>query len=250
MTRLLIIGGTDSSGGAGLTRDTATARLFGFDVAPVVTAVTAQSNDAVLQCQMMPEALVAAQIGAALADGLPAAVKIGMLGTEAIAGTVAESLSRCTAPVILDPVLRASSGAALLAGALPHRLLARADLVTPNLIEAAALSALPVAGHDEDIATQARRIMAMGARAVLIKGGHAAGQMASDHLFEASDMQVFSAPRQAATMRGTGCTLATVIACLLARGSTLAQACLMAKAHVAARLGAAAVTGMSPARRH
>ena len=236
MKKIMIIGGTDSSGGAGLTRDTSTARSLGFDVMPVVTAVTAQTNARVRGAKVMPADFVAMQIEAALAADDPAAIKIGMLGTGEIAKTVARAISDLSIPVVIDPVLKSSSGGQLMSGQLPRQLLSRACLVTPNLPEAAALADRPMAATDDQIAAQAEWFLAEGARAVLIKGGHAKGDTAIDHLFEPFGKHVFRAPRLETSMRGTGCALATAIACALAEGRDLPLACQQAKAFVHGKL--------------
>ncbi|MDO6797853.1 bifunctional hydroxymethylpyrimidine kinase/phosphomethylpyrimidine kinase [Shimia thalassica] len=228
MTQIMIIGGTDSSGGAGLTRDTATAHALGVSVLPVVTAVTAQTDRAVVDMALMPPDLIAAQISAGFAGGGPSCVKIGMLGTRAIALVVAEALADCRVPVVHDPVLASTSGKSLLAGVLPEVLIERADLITPNLVEAARLTGKDDAG----ISDQARAFLDRGAGAVLIKGGHGQGRDAVDHLFDQQRHYTFTAPRLAKGKRGTGCTLATAIACLLAQGKALDVACGEAKSFV------------------
>ncbi|WP_282158392.1 bifunctional hydroxymethylpyrimidine kinase/phosphomethylpyrimidine kinase [Shimia thalassica] len=228
MTQIMIIGGTDSSGGAGLTRDTATAHALGVSVLPVVTAVTAQTDRAVVDMALMPPDLIAAQISAGFAGGRPSRVKIGMLGTRAIALVVAEALADCRVPVVLDPVLASTSGKSLLAGMLPEALIERADLITPNLVEAARLTGKGDAG----ISDQASALLDRGAGAVLIKGGHGQGRDAVDHLFDQQGHYTFTAPRLAKGKRGTGCTLATAIACSLAQGKALDVACGEAKSFV------------------
>lgn len=229
MSAILIIGGTDSSGGAGLSRDARIAHALGHEVMPIVTAVTAQSDDRMYLAQAMPGDLVALQIRAALATRPPAAIKIGMLGNPDIADTVAAALSDVPCPVVIDPVLRSSSGAELMSGAMPAALLALARVITPNLPEAAALSGLPLAQSDSQIAAQAGWFLARGAHSVLIKGGHADGSVATDHLFQNDQQHRFHAPRLAVTRRGTGCALATAIACHLAEGCDLPVACEKAK---------------------
>ncbi|MFW2543177.1 bifunctional hydroxymethylpyrimidine kinase/phosphomethylpyrimidine kinase [Primorskyibacter sp. 2E107] len=234
MRTILTIGGTDSSGGAGLSRDAFVARAMGFDVQPIVTAVTAQSHAGVFAVEVMPPDLVRAQISAALEAQAPSAVKIGMLGSGAIAAAVAVALADLRAPVVLDPVLRSSSGGTLMAGALPCALLALSRVITPNLPEAAALSGGGAARGDAQIARQANWFLARGAQAVLIKGGHACGARASDHLFDpgGAGRQVFHAARLGVQRRGTGCALATAIACGLADTDCLSVACQAAKGFV------------------
>lgn len=226
---VLIVAGTDSSGGAGLLRDIAVARDLQCHARCAVTAVTAQTDRAVTTSQPMPAALVAAQLVAALADRPPGAIKIGMLATAEIVMTVADALKGCDVPVVVDPVLAASSGTALLTpdgvDALTHHLLPQCTLITPNLSEAAALCD----PADDTPARQADRLRRLGAQAVLIKGGHGQGHLSTDTLFAGEGQQAFSAPRLAVTRRGTGCTLSTAIACYLASGRDLRQACDAAK---------------------
>ena len=229
MSRVMIIAGTDSSGGAGLARDTIVAGMLGFQVSPVVTAVTAQTNSTVTKIALMAPDMVVAQIKAALECAAPQAIKIGMLGSQRIAEAVAETLALRPAPIVLDPVIRSSSGTRLLSGELPAGLGALADLVTPNLPEAAILTGRNTAQSDAEIARQARILMARGIRAVLIKGGHGRGTTSVDHLFDDTGHEQYSAPMLSTGKRGTGCTLATAIACYLAQGQNLSSACHLAK---------------------
>lgn len=234
--KVMIIAGTDSSGGAGLTRDTAVANAMGLEVLPVVTSVTVQTDIVVREVHTLPEEFVAKQIEAALDSGPIHAVKIGMLGTVEIAEQVANALASITAPIVLDPVLRSSSGKILLSGRLPQRLISQADVVLPNLAEAAVLTSTPMATEVREIANQAKILINHGAQAVLIKGGHGREDICTDHLFRAFGHQHFDGPRLTIEKRGTGCTLATAIACCLASGQNLAQACEQAKAFVSAWL--------------
>lgn len=221
MTMILAIGGTDSSGGAGLTRDTAMAAELGVSVRPVVTAVTVQTNEAVLAVHPCPAQGVADQARAALATlPRPGAVKIGMLGSAAVAEAVEAALP-AGLPIVLDPVLKASSGGTLMAADGFGALLRRAALVTPNLAELELLS-----GVQGSLETQAAALLAQGVQAVLVKGGHGTGAESIDLLLTADHAPVpFAAPRLAVSRRGTGCSLATAIACHLARGASLQAAC-------------------------
>ncbi|WP_372884834.1 hydroxymethylpyrimidine/phosphomethylpyrimidine kinase [Shimia sp.] len=232
MTAVLLIGGTDSSGGAGLTRDAATAHELGCIAKPVVTAVTAQTDRAVGEIHEVPAPVIAAQIAAAFDHTPPYAVKIGMVASAPAAAAIAAALRARAVTVILDPVLRASSGGALAAREFLAPLIAIADLVTPNLDEAAALSRLPVARSPADLERQAAALCGQGAGAVLIKGGHGQGPDCCDHLFDGAGQQVFCLPRLAQGRRGTGCTLATALACEIARGQELGAACARAKRYV------------------
>ena len=238
MTAVLVIAGSDSSGGAGLTRDVCTLSELGIGALCAVTAVTAQSDSEVIAVHPLPHELVRAQIAAALATGRVRAIKIGMLATRATVCAVAESLRAHQAlPLVLDPVLAASCGGALLdsAGivALRELLLPRASLLTPNIPEAAALLAAPLARSEEELLRQGEALLALGARAVLLKGGHGSGAEATDLLVSALEpLRRFHALRMAATRRGTGCTLASAIAAGLATDLTLDEACARAKRYV------------------
>ncbi|HEY0766565.1 MAG TPA: bifunctional hydroxymethylpyrimidine kinase/phosphomethylpyrimidine kinase [Steroidobacteraceae bacterium] len=238
MTAVLVIAGADSSGGAGLARDVRTLAGFGTRVVCAVTAVTAQSDSRVTAVHPVPPHIVRAQIAAAFATTRVGAIKIGMLGTRAIALAVAASIPpREQVPIVLDPVLVSSSGGALLdAGgreALRENLVPRATLVTPNIAEAAALLGTEPASTEEELLRQARALLALGAAAVLIKGGHGSGSEAVDLLLSgAQPLRRLTAPRTAKTQRGTGCALASGIAAGLAAGLDLADACARAKHHV------------------
>ena len=237
MSAVLVIAGVDSSGGAGLARDLRTLEQLGAQGLCAVTAVTVQSDTLLIACQLMPPQLVSAAIGAALESGRVAAVKIGMLGSAAIVHAVAAALPPgLGAPIVLDPVLASSAGGSLLdAGgqaALIEWLLPRATLLTPNLPEAAALLGTQVAVGEAALLQQAQQMRALGARAVLMKGGHAAGAQASDYLVSAADTQCLATALRAGRRRGTGCALAAAIAAGLAARLPLSEACRRAKDHV------------------
>lgn len=228
MTVILAAGGTDSSGGAGLTRDAAMAAALDVMLRPVVTAVTAQTDHAVEAVYPAAPEEVAAQAQAALATSpAPRAVKIGMLGSPALAAALAKVLPP-EIPLVLDPVLKASSGGVLMLADGFGGLLQSAALITPNLPELAALS-----GCGGSVEAQAAVLIANGVQAVLVKGGHAEGRDCTDLLFTAaSGEHAFAAPRLAVPRRGTGCSLATAIACQLAQGAALPEACRAGKAAV------------------
>jgi hydroxymethylpyrimidine/phosphomethylpyrimidine kinase len=172
---------------------------------------------------------------AAVTHGAPAAIKIGMLANAAIVRAVAAALP-AGVPVVLDPVLAASSGGELLdaegRAELP-RLLPRVTLLTPNIPEAARLLGLAEACDEEAQLAQARALLALGSAAVLLKGGHAPGAEAVDLLVTSTHaVQRLSAPRRPGTRRGTGCALSAAIAAYLAHGLTLAEACARGKHYV------------------
>ena len=238
MSAVLVIAGSDSSGGAGLARDLHTLAAFRTQALCAVTAVTVQSDSRVIAVHPLAPETVRAQIESALATGRVGAIKIGMLGTGAIARAVAACLPpREQIPMVLDPVLASSSGAALLdAGgreALREGLVPRATLVTPNIPEAAALLGTQPATTEEELLRQAHAWLALGASAVLIKGGHGSTNEAVDLLVSAGGSpRRLIAARSARTHRGTGCALASGIAAGLAAGLELGEACARAKRHV------------------
>lgn len=235
---VLIVAGTDSSGGAGLSRDVETVAAFGLRANVAVTAVTVQTDEAVERIEQMPPELIAAQMRAALAGSSVAAVKIGMLGTAAAIEAVASVLANYPqVPMVLDPVLASTSGRALLDSdaidMLKHRLMPFSRLVTPNLPELALLAEQPHASSDLEIFHQAEILLETGVQAVLVKGGHATGEKSTDLLVRPGLAPMrFDAPRVEATMRGTGCMLASAIAAHLARGETLETSVHMAKHYV------------------
>jgi hydroxymethylpyrimidine/phosphomethylpyrimidine kinase len=238
MPRLLVIAGSDSSAGAGLQADLKTAQAFGVYAQTVVTAVTAQDTGGVRAVEVMPPKLVRAQIEAALNDIGADAIKIGMLGNAAVAEAVADAVEGCDLPLVLDPVLVSTSGAGLLDAAgveiLKSRLLPRATLLTPNLPEVQALvGVLPDSDHAIRNALQAFALL--GCPHVLFKGGHGEGQTVRDVLADGTcgDLIPFVAPRQGTRhTHGTGCTLATAIACGLAEKLSLPEAVSRAQAFV------------------
>ena len=243
---VLVIAGSDSSGGAGIVRDLQV--LADLDCAALcaITAVTAQTHGRLLSVHHVPPEAVRTQIRAALESANIGAIKIGMLGTSATVSAVADSLPRDgTLPIVLDPVLLSSSGGVLLdeqgRAEMRTRLFPLATVLTPNIPEAASLCGTPPAASREALLAQAESLLATGARAVLLKGGHAAGAEAADLLLSAhAAPQWLSSPRLDARCRGTGCALASAIAAALANGATVAQACAGAKRHVLSMLSAKA----------
>lgn len=247
--RVLIVAGTDSSGGAGIVRDVETVTAFELKASVAVTAVTAQSDRRVTAVLPMEPRLVAAQMEAALEDGEVRAVKIGMLANAGIVAAVADVLElHPDLPVVLDPVLASTSGKALLepegVRLMIQRLLSSATLVTPNLPELALLTGLPATGLDTGTATE--RLLMLGVRAALIKGGHADDVVhapaLSSNVGICSDLLVrprhaakaFETPRHPGTLRGTGCMLASAIGCGLAEGQSLEASVRAAKDYVSA----------------
>jgi hydroxymethylpyrimidine/phosphomethylpyrimidine kinase len=246
----LTIAGSDSGGGAGIQADLKTFAALGVHGASAVTALTAQNTQGVRSIHVAPPAIVRAQIEAVLEDFDVRAIKIGMLGSVEVAEAVAETLARSLPPqggkglapfVVYDPVMVASSGDPLagagFVAAVRARLLPLVDCLTPNLAEAAALSGAPLAKTEREMAEQGRALLALGPRAVLMKGGHLAGDEAVDLLVTAEGVRRFAAPRLAsANLHGTGCTLSSAIAGHIALGADLAAAVAAAKDFVRAAI--------------
>jgi hydroxymethylpyrimidine/phosphomethylpyrimidine kinase len=242
----LTIAGSDSSGGAGIQADLRTFAAFGVQGASAITALTAQDACAVRGIVEVPEAFVVLQATSALASMPVRAIKTGMLANAAIVEAVATMLAaRDGAPLVVDPVLRATSGTRLLAedalDALRGRLVPLAAVLTPNLPEAAALlgeeATEAPAWDSARQAEVARALLELGPAAVLLKGGHAHGNMAADVLVSARGLCWLEAPRlDVACLRGTGCTLSAALAAGLALGHSLEDAARGAKAYVTAAL--------------
>jgi len=237
------IAGSDSSGGAGIEADLKTFSALGVYGAAVVTAVTAQNTHGVLGVHNVPPGFIAAQIDAVFTDLDIGAVKIGMLPNGAAIDVVAAALDRHRPRnVVLDPVMIASSGERLLRADVGRlrSLLSRVLLVTPNLPEAAALLGDVPARDDREMRAQAEKLLAQGAAAVLIKGGHRGGAESVDFLVKPGHCLRLAAPRVATkNTHGTGCTLSSAIAAGLAKGLPLEVAAQQAKAYVSAALAAA-----------
>jgi hydroxymethylpyrimidine/phosphomethylpyrimidine kinase len=254
VSHVLLVAGLDPTAGAGLAADLEALARLGVGGWPVAAAITAQGPAGVRGWSPVPEAMVLAQIEALLEGGeRPRAVKTGMLGTASLAAALCDRL--CAAdlrrvPLVLDPVLLASAGTALLdcGGAPPGEalepLLSRARLATPNLPELAALTGLPV--EDDEAAIRAAR--ALPSRAVLVKGGHRDGAPV-DLLVEGRRVTRFTGRRRRGTRRGTGCRLASAVAGLLARGATLEEAVRGAKRLVERYLDAASPAPRAAPRR-
>ena len=243
MTAIAVsIAGSDSGCGAGIQADLKTFAAHGVYGATVITALTAQNTQAVTAIRDVPADFIAAQIDAVFSDLDVGAVKIGMLLRAASIGAVARGLVRHKANnIVLDPVMIATSGERLLAadavGTLRRMLIPRALLVTPNLPEAAALTGASLARNEQEMEAQAREILSLGARHVLIKGGHGNGDESVDLLIGQGEVVRLSAQRIATTnTHGTGCTLSSAIAAGLAKGHDLISATQDAKAYVTAAI--------------
>ena len=230
----LTIAGSDSGGGAGIQADIKTFSALGVYATSVITAVTAQNTRAVITVLAVPSEIVVAQIKAVLDDIDIHAVKIGMIANAEIIAAVFEALANFKGPIVLDPVMVAKSGDALLdessVSALIQHLIPRADVLTPNLPEAAKLLGRPMASSIEETLSQGRALCALGAAAVLMKGGHAKGDICTDILVTPENTWRFEAPRIATrNTHGTGCTLSSAIAAELAKGATIPDA--VSRAH-------------------
>jgi hydroxymethylpyrimidine/phosphomethylpyrimidine kinase len=238
------IAGSDSSGGAGIQADLKTFSALGVYGASVIAALTAQNTTGVSAIHDVPEDFIVAQIDAVFCDLDVGAVKIGMLSQPATIKVVADGLARYRQDkIVLDPVMIAASGDRLLApeaiDVLRNVLLPRALVVTPNLPEAAALLETAPAENETQMQEQGERLLALGARAVLIKGGHGSGAESVDFLIESNAVVRLAAERVATeNTHGTGCTLSSAIAAGLAKGLDLGTAVREAKAYVTAAIAA------------
>lgn len=238
----LTIAGSDPSGGAGLQADLKTFSALGVYGASIVTALTAQNTRGVTGVFPVPAAFIARQAEALALDLSICAVKTGMLGDAATVGTVAGILMvHDFGPLVVDPVMVATSGDVLLAPeaitALREKLVPLAALITPNLHEAAMLLDVPVATSLDDMKDQGRRLLELNAGAVLVKGGHQTGDLSIDVLVTPTDVIELAAPRiNTPNTHGTGCTLSSAIAAHLAEGAALADAVRGAKAYLSAAL--------------
>jgi hydroxymethylpyrimidine/phosphomethylpyrimidine kinase len=241
----LTIAGSDSSGGAGIQADLKTFAALGVYGASVITALTAQNTRGVSGIHTVPSAFVTAQIDAVFGDLDVKAVKIGMVAQAETIDAIAAALARWKpSQVVLDPVMLATSGDRLLSAdavaGLRSKLIPRAALITPNLPEAAALLDEPVASDEATIASQGKRLLALGCPAVLFKGGHGEGAESIDYLFSADGTIALPAPRiLTGNTHGTGCSLSSAIAAGLAKGEPLETAVRNAKAFISAAIAAA-----------
>ena len=243
--RVLVIAGSDSGGGAGIQADIKTITAFGAYAATAVTALTAQDTLGVHAVHMVPPDFVGRQIAVVLDDIGADVLKTGMLGDAATIEVVCDTLARHARgiPLVVDPVMVASTGARLLSpgalAALKRSLLPMTHLITPNLLEAEALAGMSIL----DVAAMHHAAVAMltlGVPAVLLKGGHLPGDQVVDLLATVDGIEEFSAPRIVSRhTHGTGCTLASGIAAALAQGLGLRDAVIRAREFVRAAIAAA-----------
>jgi hydroxymethylpyrimidine/phosphomethylpyrimidine kinase len=251
----LTIAGSDPSGGAGIQADLKTFHQFGVYGAAAITLVTVQNTVCVDRVECLDPELVRAQIRAVLDDIPPQAAKTGALGSHKIVEAVADEAAEFGCPLVVDPVMISKHGLPLVAeeakAALVHHLIPWAFLLTPNLPEAVTLTGIEIV-EIEDMRRAARSLAAMGARAVLIKGGHLAGD-AVDLLWTRQGCREFSAPRiETQHTHGTGCTYSAAITAELARGAPLETAVERAKAFIteAIRTNPGLGRGCGPVNHH
>ncbi|WP_225781415.1 bifunctional hydroxymethylpyrimidine kinase/phosphomethylpyrimidine kinase [Xenophilus sp. Marseille-Q4582] len=244
--RVLSVAGSDSGGGAGIQADLKTFAALGCYGMTAITALTAQNTQGVRGIHAVPPDFLRAQLQAVIEDIGVDAVKLGMLHAPEVVGVVADAIAQYRLDrVVLDPVMVATSGDRLIAEEtvqeLVRELFPRVALITPNLDEAALLVGHPIADADA-LDGAADELLALGARAVLLKGGHLPGDEVVDLLATADGQrQRFSAPRiHSRNLHGTGCTLSSAIACGLAQGLALAPAVEQARAYIRGAMQAGA----------
>ncbi|MCH2505368.1 MAG: bifunctional hydroxymethylpyrimidine kinase/phosphomethylpyrimidine kinase [Dehalococcoidia bacterium] len=234
--KAMTIAGSDSGGGAGVQADLKTFAALGVYGASTLTAITAQNTVAVTAVHDIPTDVITAQIDAVLTDIGADAVKTGMLSSSDIIECVCEALEvHGVQRLVVDPVMIAKSGDALLRedaiGSLRTRLLPLAMVVTPNIPEAEALTETTIVS-DADVRRAAEAIVGMGARSVVVKGGHREGP-ATDLFYDGKEFKEFTAPRfDTVNTHGTGCTFASAVAAGLARGMVVTDAVALAKDYV------------------
>lgn len=236
--RVLVVAGSDSSGGAGIQADIKTITAFGAYAMTAITALTAQSTEGVFGIVAVAPDFVGQQMKLALGDIGADCIKLGMLHSAAAIDAVADALEQGAEgiPTVIDPVMVAKGGSRLLEPQaierFKQRLLPGATLVTPNIPEAEALTGLILNSLDLR-RTAARRLLDMGAQAVLLKGGHAQDDPVIDLLVTPTVVQSFASPRlRTGQTHGTGCTLASAIAALLAQRQPLDRAVALARSYV------------------
>jgi hydroxymethylpyrimidine/phosphomethylpyrimidine kinase len=247
---LLTIAGFDPSCGAGTAADLKTFAAHGCYGVAAITALTVQNTQGVEDVQNTPSAMLRAQLESLAKDSEIAAIKIGMLGNRGNAAVVAEFLdANKVVHVVHDPVMRASSGTELLDSGgvkfLIAELLKRCSVITPNVPEAEILTGIKIKDV-ADMEAAARKIVEMGARAVIVKGGHM--ERAVDVLFDGTEIVQLAGDRvKEESLHGTGCTFAAAIAAQLASGRALREAAMLAKAYVTKAIEKSYATGKGPA---
>lgn len=245
LPNVLTIAGSDSGGGAGIQADMKSISANGAYAASVLTALTAQNTLGMTAIHDVPISFITAQMDAVYGDLSIAATKIGMLSQAPVIETVADGLRRHQVPnIVLDPVMVSTNGDLLLAqdavAALIRDLVPLADVITPNLHEAAVLIGTDIATSRNDMVEQARLLLTLGAKAVLLKGGHF-DDAAADDFFASQTQEIWLRAERVATSNshGTGCTLSSAIAAHLAHGADMLTAAEAAKAYLTRALAAA-----------
>lgn len=236
--RVLIIAGSDSGGGAGIQADIKTVTALGGYAATAITALTAQNTMGVHGIHEVPPAFVGQQIEVVLGDIGADAIKTGMLHRTDVLGAVTTALSRAApdVPLVVDPVMVAKGGASLLdedaRAVVRDRLIPRATVLTPNIPEAEILAGMTI-GDETAMAAAGEKLLALGPRAVLMKGGHLPGEEVFDLLLTDAGIERFTSPRiESRHTHGTGCTLASALACGLAQGLPVGEAVERARGYV------------------
>lgn len=236
--RVLIIAGSDPSGGAGVQADIKTVTALGGYASAAITALTVQNTKGVMAVHGVAPAIIAAQIAAVLDDIGADAIKIGMIGDRAAGVAIADAIAfHATAiPVVVDPVLAATSGDALAGDGVAALLLERfaplAAVITPNADEARALTGLTIETAS-DLVAAGETLMRRGATSALVKGGHLKGDVVEDALVSHAGAEIFRSPRiGVGELHGTGCTLASAVATGLAQGLSLHAATIRAIEYV------------------
>jgi len=230
MFAVMTIAGSDSGGGAGIQADVRTFAALGVHGTSVVTAITAQNTLGVVETFNVPPKLVVAQMNAVLSDIDIRCAKTGMLATVETADAVAEALSRHDVPIVVDPVMEAEAGGRLMTGEpkdILARLLPNAAVVTPNIREAEAISGVAIHSLD-DMKRAACEIYALGPESVVVTGGHLSG---TDVLYD-GDFELLHGTLIKAGTHGAGCTFSAAVAAFIAKGCSVSQSALMAKAFV------------------
>ena len=253
---ILSIAGSDSFAGAGLQADVKTAAALNCYCCTVVTAITAQNSRGVSAVWPVSVQQLQGQLEQVLADITPSVIKLGMLANPEVVTGLASFLrdyrAQVDAPLIVDTVLRSTTGANLLSASLidySAQILTQASLITPNLAEASALLGCELASDESEMARQAQDLLATGAAAVLLKGGHLVGASASDCFVSNAHPKplFFRQPRvDTLNSHGTGCTLATAISAYIARGEDLITAIGLAKPYVSRALAGADTLNIVP----
>ncbi|WP_455474475.1 hydroxymethylpyrimidine/phosphomethylpyrimidine kinase [Bartonella sp. B30(2025)] len=233
---ILIVAGTDPTGGAGIVRDIETAAHFQIKANLAITSVNVQNDDHVAETVPMNGDIIVAQMRIALEANPISAIKIGMTGTKAIITAICNVLKDYPhIPVVFDPVLVASSGGKLttetIVETIINQLLPHVYILTPNIEELAILSQSLLASHHEEAIQQAKKLLSFGPRYILVKGGHTNTPLAIDSLVSKTEIINIPSSRLTGTMRGTGCTLSSAITAHLALNESITEAVKKAKAY-------------------